>query len=220
MNRSPCIGFTLIELLVVIAITAILAGILLPVVNEARLKSLGVHSRNNLKTVYTFHVLYSADNDGLIMPGDKAPRTTALYGWQVAWHHILRLEGYIEDSWNEPLVLAEYSRFYGNIPNRQKSNMARNCWVGEGSLGEERFSQLESPSRTMLLSEGYRMSETSFSVRIYNRVDQALDPTYLGGKTYVGFTDGHAEVKWQSEVPTLSWLDDSARLFWRGRSAW
>jgi prepilin-type N-terminal cleavage/methylation domain-containing protein len=211
-------GFTLIELLVVVAIIGILMGLILPVITQARLKAMGVHSRNNLKTVHTFHVMYASDNDGVIMAGNgsTSPRTTALYGWPASWHQILQLEGYIQDAWARPLRIEEYARHHANAGSSQESNMGRNCRVGEGSDGMEKFSQLEAPSKTMLLSESYRNPDNTFAIRIYNRVAQALDPTYLGGKTYIGFTDGHVELLWQSEVPTAPFIDDNARLFWQG----
>jgi prepilin-type N-terminal cleavage/methylation domain-containing protein len=61
------VAFTLIELLLVIAIIAILAALLLPMLNSAKERSIRIACKNNLRQYYVLMHMYADDN------GDRFP---------------------------------------------------------------------------------------------------------------------------------------------------
>ncbi len=65
-NHERGMNFTLIELLVVIAIIAILAGILLPALNNARMKAREADCVSRKKQLSQVAMLYSSDNDDYV----------------------------------------------------------------------------------------------------------------------------------------------------------
>ena len=83
MKRKQGRNFTIIELLVVIAIIAVLASMLLPVLNKARETARAVQCTSNLKTLGTAGIIYSNENDGLYIP-IRDP------GWTLSWYNKIR----------------------------------------------------------------------------------------------------------------------------------
>jgi prepilin-type N-terminal cleavage/methylation domain-containing protein len=69
--------FTLIELLVVIAIIAILAGMLLPALNNSREKGISSQCMGNMKQLSQAALFYAQDNDDVAPP--------SLYNKSIPW---------------------------------------------------------------------------------------------------------------------------------------
>src|SRR5258708_9585139 len=87
----PRVGFTLIELLVVIAIIGILAGLLLPVLVSAKLKTQGIQCINNHRSLMLAWHMYNDDNGEHLLSSSPDVCTSPLclpYFCVLAWLHV------------------------------------------------------------------------------------------------------------------------------------
>ena len=125
-HQTNCSGskkksFTLIELLVVIAIIAILAGMLLPALNQARQKGQSASCLNVQKQLGNYATLYSNDFDDYIL----ASTASAKGGYQEnSWSRYLRKLYFMPEYY--PSGHAEKTNHYFRCPG--DNHPAKNSW--------------------------------------------------------------------------------------------
>ncbi len=122
-HKTAC-RFTLIELLIVIAIIAILAGMLLPALNQARDQAKSSACAANLKQLHLAYTYYVSDNKEWSLAGEDLSRVNAgLFGaGNYYWGHALIEAQYLKvgkifscpsDMWPDPDGKDKYRIQYG-----------------------------------------------------------------------------------------------------------
>ena len=215
--------FTLIELLIVIAMIAILAGMLLPVLNSAREKSKQISCLNNMMALGKAGMFYCDDYNGYTVPygtGGGRPGSGEWYrggGRGTLWHYLK-----LPDVDNSVIGGVAFSRSGKKIttkiscPSAFPASAATHYFYGLNGQIQNcvKLERCTKPSRSCYFSE----SADTYPLVNYQQSGSYPFAWRHNNGCIVVFLDGHAEHRRYGTLPLTYFGSSDAG--WQATSFW
>ena len=177
-------GFTLFELLVVIAIIAILAALLLPVLNKAKIKAQGIQCMSNDRQMGIAAHMFAGDNNDLCpLNAEGSPGWTSP-NWVLGWEDFT-----INNTQNTNVDMAKQGLLWPYNPNAGIYRCPADIYYC--TEGGQKYPRLRSRSMNAFITGGaYGNGSYDGVYRYYSKMTDIIRP---GPADLWMFTDEHPD---------------------------